>query len=151
MMVQIAADCDGRQCVSKAHQWDDHYIKQLIQERRQEKSKDRRRALSKKIKKASRKIIRKWTDDRMSNILEEFSSLDRLSQIGIQRRLDDEMDRPSHEDFANMLQSVFKDSSYSSFEPALVDQIPNIPRFSIHELKYVLKKSKKKKTPDAAN
>eukprot|EP00973_Karenia_brevis_P058014 8076289-Karenia_brevis.AAC.1 len=105
MLVQVATDWDGRQSVSKSDQWFHDDVRKLIQERRNEKDKERRKALSKEIKKASRKFLRKWADNRMSQILEEFSSLDRLQQIGVQRKVEEEHDKPSDQDFANMLQS----------------------------------------------
>ena len=60
--------------------WRSDELRELIQRRRVSGTPAERRQISKLIQKVSRKLMRKYYDDRTSDILQEFSDLGRMSK-----------------------------------------------------------------------
>ena len=82
-------------------------IEDLFAYRRQEKDPIARRELSKKIIRETRKVIRRWKDDSMNRILEEFKQLDRLNICGIKREVKEDDNKPSDDKFCRALSDIY--------------------------------------------
>ena len=56
-------------------------IQSLLQKKRESTTSIQRRAISKQIQKVSRKLVRKYNDEKVEEILKEFADLGRLDNI----------------------------------------------------------------------
>ena len=78
-------------------------IHDVIQTRRSEKNKMRRKILSKSIQKKTKQAIRKWKDNETERILDEFKDLNRFERIGIEKKSVEDHNQLSDDIFAQML------------------------------------------------
>eukprot|EP00973_Karenia_brevis_P061220 8512025-Karenia_brevis.AAC.1 len=61
-----------------------------------------------------RQEIRKYKDAQMVQILDEFQELNRLEQVGIQKKVADNNVNLSDEDFACMLKEIYQDANFDA-------------------------------------
>ena len=118
----------------KSKPWQSDEIKGLIQERKTANTAVERRRISKVIQKSTRKALRKYGDEKTTEILKDFADLDRLSSVHrhpIEKIIKD--DYIDCEVFVDLLQKVYENPSQNLGMDR--DQIMSIPAFSFSELK----------------
>ena len=87
----------------------------------------------------------------MNAVLDEFKNLDRLQQIGMQRKFDRDDEYINSDDFACMLRDIYQDHECINFISGEICEVRHVPHFSIQELQTCLQKCKSNKSADAEN
>ena len=121
--------------------WQTEEIQSLIRQRREARTTDAKRHISKIIQKEIRKLARTYQSERAEEILKECAQLDRLNQIQRepvkQQRKDDLVDP---ERFADCLEEIYKSNKMLS--PIDRRMLANIPPIDISEFQHALQKMK---------
>ena len=123
-------------------------IQELMYERRNYKNKERRKNLSKRIRKLTRSAIRSWRDAKFNEILDEYSQLNRLSQVGVSKSCQEDDSRPSESQFVDFLKPIYK--SRRMHRPISRSNVSSIRKFTMIEVENAIDKLKTWKSADNA-
>ena len=149
-ILSAAEEADARLEQKIHHPWMTYEIHDLIQTRRREKNKMRRKMLSKAIQKKTKQAIRKWKDNEIERISDDFKDLNRFERIGIEKKSAEDHNQLSDDDFAQMLQEIFKDDhdDINAGNIPEVECMQDIPKFDLEELERALSKFTNGKSAD---
>lgn len=128
--------------------WQSEEIQALIRKRRLCNTSQERASISKQIQKSTRKILRKYQNEKATKLLENFCGLSDLHQIQeypIKKSVRS-VDEIHCEIFAESLKEIFEDPSQS----IEVDyaKFKDLPRFDLPEFAYALKKMANRRGSD---
>ena len=139
--VKAAADSSGATKTGRAtagKAWDTAALRELRQKRRDCSDRHERARLSKTIATDTRRLLRKWQTERLTEQLSKFKELDQLHRINAEPVKKHTSQRPAPREFADVLQDVYS-SSEQPHDLGDASLLAQIPEFDEIELRRALR------------